>query len=298
MNFTAIDFETANSNRASVCAVGLVRVENGKVTKEIHQLINPRTSFNFYNTVVHGITAFDVRNAPSFEEFYPEISPFLEDAVVAHNAAFDISCLRTEIERYELSIPNFRYFCTLCMSRRVNEAPRHKLDALAEFYGLGNFQHHNALADAKIAAKLFEIFAKKIDANPLAKSFTTCQAKKKISRPNFQYYLECAKRLDEKRTVHTPQNELIFDYSPIDFSKKFVVTGDFVDMQASEIEGLILREGGCVQRKVDATIGYVVVGERPSSIWGLGEYGKEIDDALAIGKARFIKQSHLLREIR
>lgn len=63
MDFTAIDFETANASRASICAVGLVRVENGEAVEQFHRLVNPQCSFNFYNTAVHGITAFDVRDA-------------------------------------------------------------------------------------------------------------------------------------------------------------------------------------------------------------------------------------------
>ena len=68
-------------------------------------------------------------------------------------------------------------------------------------------------------------------------------------------------------------------------------------MSVRDIEGLILREGGNVQRRVDANVDYVIVGDNPLNEWGSGEYGKEIDDALAIGRAIFIKQSHFLREI-
>ncbi len=298
MNFTAIDFETANQNRASICSVGLVRVENGKIVKEIHQLINPRAPFNFYNTVVHGITAFDVRNAPTFDDFFCEMSPFLQDAVVAHNAAFDISCLRSEIERYAIPTPNFKYFCTLCMSRRINEAPRHKLDCLAEFYELGEFNHHNALADARICAKLFDIFTNKIDTIPLAKPFC-CQTKAQRPRvSSFLRYAKTAQKTETSRQKITPQTELIFDYSPIDFTKKFVVTGDFVDLTIRDIEGLILREGGSTQRHIDDTVDYVIVGDCPAQHWDIGEFGKEIDDALNIGKARFVRQSHFLKEIR
>ena len=73
MNFTALDFETANQTRASVCAIGLLRVEGGIVKARIHQLIRPDSPFNYMCTMVHGIREFDVRNAPSFPEFWEEI---------------------------------------------------------------------------------------------------------------------------------------------------------------------------------------------------------------------------------
>ena len=303
MNFTALDFETANSNRASVCSVGLVRVENGEIVKEIHQLINPRTTFNFYNTVVHGITEFDVRNAPTFDDFYAEMSPYLEDIVVAHNATFDISCLRAEIARYELVPPDFKYLCTLCISKKISGLQCRKLDALARHYGLGEFNHHNALADAKTCARIFEILSERVDVETMKKSFRDepKQTKKRTIRTPIQqslFLIKKEEKHEQERRKHTPQNELIFDYSPIDFSKMFVVTGDFGSMSARDIEGLILREGGSVQRRVDTNTDYLVVGNNPQKEWGSGEYGREIDDALNIGRATFITQSHFLREIR
>ena len=34
MDFVAIDFETANSLRTSVCSIGIVQVKNGKIKKK------------------------------------------------------------------------------------------------------------------------------------------------------------------------------------------------------------------------------------------------------------------------
>ncbi|MBE1555343.1 hypothetical protein [Sporosarcina limicola] len=53
MDFVAIDFETANSLRSSVCSVGIVQVKNGKIIKEIQSLINPLSEFHYYNTKIH-----------------------------------------------------------------------------------------------------------------------------------------------------------------------------------------------------------------------------------------------------
>lgn len=46
-NFAAIDFETANRHRSSVCSVGIVIVRNGKICQEIYRLIKPCP--NYYN---------------------------------------------------------------------------------------------------------------------------------------------------------------------------------------------------------------------------------------------------------
>ncbi len=301
MDFTAIDFETANASRASICSVGLVRVENGSVVKEIRQLINPCCAFNFYNTCVHGITAFDVRDAPTFDSFFGKMQPYLEDTVVAHNAAFDISCLRASLERYDIAFPDFDYLCTLSISRRTTKGLKsHRLDSLADYYGLGEFNHHDALADAKICARIFEILSSRVDVAPLKKPFREKTVRRCRETDAFEAarrILKSAETKERMRAKHTPQSELVFDYSRIDFTKTFVVTGDFGDMTGQYIESLISYRGGTVSRTVNGSTDYVVVGDKPLASWGSGEYGREIDAALSIGKARFVKQSHLINQI-
>lgn len=46
-DFAAIDFETANNQRSSVCSVGLVIVRDGEITDTFYSLINPEP--NYYN---------------------------------------------------------------------------------------------------------------------------------------------------------------------------------------------------------------------------------------------------------
>jgi len=69
MDFVAIDFETANSMRSSVCSVGIVQVRNGKIIKEIQSLINPLSEFHYYNTKIHGITEYMVQSAQPLKNF-------------------------------------------------------------------------------------------------------------------------------------------------------------------------------------------------------------------------------------
>ena len=69
MNFTALDFETATGKRSSACAIGIVTVEDGKITDEYHSLIQPPENDYFgMNIAVHGIRPQDTLNAPTFME--------------------------------------------------------------------------------------------------------------------------------------------------------------------------------------------------------------------------------------
>ncbi len=108
MDFVALDFETANSSRGSVCSIGLVEYENGKLKKEYYRLVKPkRNYFSSFNISIHGITKQDVEGAYEFDELWEkEIHGLLEGKlVVAHNAQFDMSVLRAVLDQYNLPYP-------------------------------------------------------------------------------------------------------------------------------------------------------------------------------------------------
>lgn len=44
-DFAAIDFETANGRRSSVCSVGIVIVRNGEIVDRFYSLIQPAPNF-------------------------------------------------------------------------------------------------------------------------------------------------------------------------------------------------------------------------------------------------------------
>ncbi|HEY3426793.1 MAG TPA: 3'-5' exonuclease [Negativicutes bacterium] len=156
MNYVAIDFETANRHRSSACSMAAVTVENGQIVRSAYSLIRPPLlQFDYWNTKVHGITAQDVVDKPTFGELWERIKTHLENKVViAHNAAFDISVLRSVLNEYRLPHPGFRYVCTVDIARRVwLDAENYKLSTLAKRFSI-QFEHHNALHDARACAMI------------------------------------------------------------------------------------------------------------------------------------------------
>lgn len=65
--FVALDFETANSKRTSICSVGMVKVIDNQITESFHTLVNPFDYFTETNITVHGIHPEDVQDAPGFK---------------------------------------------------------------------------------------------------------------------------------------------------------------------------------------------------------------------------------------
>lgn len=155
MNFTAIDFETANSRRASICSVGVVVVRDGRMVDSFEQLIRPEPLwFDPFNVSIHGIREADVRRAPRFGDFWPELRRRLTGPIVAHNAAFDVSVLRHTLDEIGVPYPKTDYFCTRVISRLVWPGrPTYALNHVADMLGVA-FRHHNAEEDARACARV------------------------------------------------------------------------------------------------------------------------------------------------
>ena len=78
-NFAAIDFETANEQRTSVCSVGVVIVRDGEIVDNYYSLIRPEPEYyTYWNTRVHGLTLADTACAPVFPTVWQEIAPRIE----------------------------------------------------------------------------------------------------------------------------------------------------------------------------------------------------------------------------
>lgn len=155
--FAAIDFETANNHRSSVCSVGIVIVESGKIVDQIYELIRPEPNFYYsINTSIHGLTAFDTKDADNFKTVWEKIAPSVNGlTMVAHNSPFDEGCLRASHMAYDMEYPNYRFLCTCQAARRAfPQLPNHKLKTVSAFCGYDLEQHHHALADAIACANI------------------------------------------------------------------------------------------------------------------------------------------------
>ncbi|WP_096273592.1 3'-5' exonuclease [Paucisalibacillus globulus] len=157
MNFVSIDFETANEKRSSPCAVGIVIANETEILDEYYSLINPETYFNPFNIRVHGIREEHVLDAMTFSEIWPTMENYLSgNLVVAHNASFDMSVIRQTLDRDKLTYPELDYLCTANIAKQVwPDIENHKLNTLADYHGI-QFNHHNALEDARVAARVMQ----------------------------------------------------------------------------------------------------------------------------------------------
>ena len=154
-DFAAIDFETANYDRSSVCSVGVVIVRDGEIVDKFYSLILPEPNYyNYWCTQVHGLCRTDTDDAPVFPEVWAQIEPLIEGLpLVAHNRPFDEGCLRAVFRTYQMDYPEYEFLDTLAASRRLQpDLENHQLQTVAAACGFCMENHHHALADAEACA--------------------------------------------------------------------------------------------------------------------------------------------------
>jgi DNA polymerase-3 subunit epsilon len=132
------------------------RIPSGR---EFHRFINPERDVPAEAVAVHGLSAAFLKDKPLFADVAGEFLEFIaQDALVIHNAAFDIGFLNFELGRLSLGeITMDRVTCTLQLARRRHPAGPNSLDALCKRYGIDNTKRtkHGALVDSLLLAEVY-----------------------------------------------------------------------------------------------------------------------------------------------
>jgi len=152
--FVALDFETADYERDSACALCVVVVEDQIVVKTWNTLIRPpRSSFCF--TYLHGIAWSHVKDKPSFADLWPEIGTLLDgvDFIAAHNASFDRSVLNACCRSAAFKEPAMPYLCTVKVARTLWNLRPTKLPDVCRHLDIP-LKHHDATSDAQACARI------------------------------------------------------------------------------------------------------------------------------------------------
>ncbi len=165
LSFTAVDFETANPQRGSVCAVGAVKVRGGRIVEEYTTIVRPPAGLDNFSVIqqgIHGIGPNDVRDAPQWPDVFPILVDFIsDDVIVAHNAEFDLSVLREACRAHGLTPTRYYTCCTRDLAKNCLSLSSYKLPAVARHLGVAPFRHHESLADAKATAEVMLAIAER-----------------------------------------------------------------------------------------------------------------------------------------
>lgn len=283
----AVDFETASSQRASACSMGLCIIDyrTGEVIEKQHYYINPEVEFCSRNIHVNGITPDMVADAPTFPEIIGELSCRIgkDTIVVSHNAPFDISVILRSCIRYDVPPPDFCYYCTLAFSKKLLPGlSEYTLDSVSERCGLPSFSHHRADDDAEACAHLFYHLIHNANCQTISAIDRATKVKHRSSMDKYNEIIaENCKAKDERHVSHISATMISIpivkddpadsdmgateQISPCDNSSFFglhvVFTGALQNYTRSEAFKAVLNAGGLVGDNVASYTDILVCGD-------------------------------------
>ncbi len=155
--FVALDVETANRQKSSICQVGLALVTANGNIETISILINPEQCFEDFNIHLHGIDEDAVQDAPTFVTVLQMLRPFLERHVLVQHSHFDKQAFSAASKFYDVPELRANWVDSVGIARNawpeLKSKGGHGLANLKEHLNL-NFDHHNAEDDARAAAEV------------------------------------------------------------------------------------------------------------------------------------------------
>ena len=148
--FIAVDMETANRNRSSICQIGMLRFDGFENNLVFNSLIDPEESFDEFCISNHHITPDMVVGKPTFNQVYYHLAKEISNTVVVSWTNFDKQCLESSLGKYGLPAANIRWLDASIIAREV--WPKYnngfKLKNVASDFGI-IYKHHDATEDAR-----------------------------------------------------------------------------------------------------------------------------------------------------
>ncbi|MEQ8711729.1 MAG: exonuclease domain-containing protein [Cyclobacteriaceae bacterium] len=256
-DYIAIDFETANNNRISACAVGLAFVkDNTFVHKDKHFILPPKgEKFLSSHSRLHGINEDDLEFALNFEELWNvELCKYFNNnLIIFHNASMDLSILKNLFNHYKIKSFNIEYIDTMKLAE-ITGNPK-KLTELAELFNIDITNHHDPQADAEICADIFsELTAQYSDYKSLIRNLNSEQATKRTStEASIQTQNENLDIIKQYSILKGEVHNLTIQ------GNAFVFTGELVEGRGA-CKDFIVKHGGLIKPGITSKVNYVILG--------------------------------------
>jgi DNA polymerase III subunit epsilon len=154
--FFALDVETANNDRGSICQIGVACVRPDNSIETWVTYVDPQVD-RWAFTYLHGISARTVQRAPTFAEVLPVLHDALKGPTVYQHSGFDRSAIAAACRNCGLPIPQWDWRDSVHVARvtwpELRGSGGHGLGRLKQHLGLV-FEHHDAGEDARAAAEV------------------------------------------------------------------------------------------------------------------------------------------------
>ena len=269
-SYVALDVETANSFRGSICSIGLVKFQNGKVVDSFYSLINPEEDFDYRNINIHGITQKDILNSPIFPEIRQRIIDFIgTNIVVSHFAQFDIGALKDAYLKYNLDFDDVKFVCSYRLAKlALPGLINYKLKTLTKELNI-KLEHHNALSDAKASGLILGYLLSANSYSDIDEFLYNYHYNK--TGLHGQYGFNRQLKGDYKSNlIYQPTEEETALMNPDHYfyGLYFCFTGKLERMTRKEANTMVALTGGIPEKSVTKNTNILVVGEQDWRVVG------------------------------
>ena len=259
MYYLAYDVETAHHEfHGSICQIGWALFSNRGLIRSGGSLINPQTAFSPMCVRVHGITEADVKDAPTFDQYWDSTLGELMNSslVVAYNALFDIRATAMALRRYRIPDPGIDYIDLLPVCRDLVPSEKHTLADMMAWSG-SVFEHHNAQDDAMAIVRVLTAVRKdrhlRSFGEVLQISSACISASTHLTLP-------------EEKPIPEPVETAPLEITLVGCHEldglAFCVTGDYFEGAGrADVEAMITAHGGIVKAGVSKKVRYLISGD-------------------------------------
>ena len=196
--FVIVDLETTGASPkkgAAITEIGAVKVRSGEHLGNFESFVNPLSPIPEYITQMTGITDLMLAKAPVIDEILPAFLEFAgqhnEVIIVAHNAPFDLSFLKSAAKELDITWPKFKTLDTVTIARQVltkEEVPNCKLQTLAAYFGTKAQPNHRALDDALATTEILHALLERLgsfDVNTVESLMEFAKTAAHVQRQNY-----------------------------------------------------------------------------------------------------------------
>lgn len=261
-----LDVETANSNRHSICQIGIVTVfADGSKTRDGYY-VDPKEEFTL--TYIHNISAKDVRGCPTFAKVYNDLFKLTHKRIVVAHSDFDAQALRAACRKIGADPLDCVWVDSVAIARQAwPRFPNHKLKTLCSRLGIP-LKHHDALEDAYSTAVMVD--------KALAATRSSIQDWTGVSA--WKETKKGQKNPQHKPKTARPNAQAVPSAQGIFFGQRIALAGNI----GSATESLRLQAaeaGFVVEKRVTRNTSFLVVGERPASDLEQADYDLQVAQA-------------------
>ncbi|WP_382304493.1 BRCT domain-containing protein [Herbiconiux sp. UC225_62] len=249
LNFTAVDFQTANFERGSVCSVGITKVVDGSIVLTESWFVLPPTGLDFTNTYIHGIGPHHVADAPDWAWTLDRLESLIEGAPLVAYSPFDKGVYNAANKITGAPERGFVFLDALAVVRDHVQLDSYRLPLVVEHFGLAGFDHHEAGADSLACARITLRVAAERGLTSTDEVWRSAREKKQS--PRIQTYQKAAD-LPRANAEADPAHPL--------FGEVVCFSGELGGYSRPEAQKLVADFGASVSSNVTKKTSLVVMG--------------------------------------